>query len=235
MADLSIDGAQAALSAAMSQSPDDPLGTPEDPPAPDLPSSAISFVEQALRDRPELAARNADLAREQAALRLAEKGYLPDFELSVGRFVNHDAPNGFGAMASMTIPLAWKSKYDAGVAEASARITSAEADRRRAVDEVRRDVQQAYLRARTALVSHDLFGATHIPHAEEALRVTQSAYATGKTDLTALVETMRNVERVHVEHLTATAEFEEAYADLERAVGRELPRPAAATMESRHE
>jgi len=87
MADLSIDGAQAALSAAMSQSPDDPLGMPEDPPAPDLPSSAIGFVERALRDRPELAAHDADLAREQAALRLAEKGYLPDFELSVGAWI----------------------------------------------------------------------------------------------------------------------------------------------------
>jgi outer membrane protein TolC len=127
----------------------------------------------------------------------------------------------------VTVPLAWKGKYDAGVAEANARVLAAEADRRRTVDDVRRDVEQAYARARTALVQHDLFGGTHVPHAEQALRVTEAAYVAGETDLGSMLETVRNVERVHLEHLMATADFEKAYADLERAVGAELPRPTS--------
>jgi cobalt-zinc-cadmium efflux system outer membrane protein len=226
-AELAIDDAAAGLNAVMSEPPDAALGVPDDPPAPALPPSASELIERALQERPEVAARDATVARESTGERLAEKGLLPDFEVSVGRFVNHDASNGFGAMASMTVPLAWKGKYDAGVAEAKARVLSAEADRRRTTDGIRRDVQQAYLRAKTALVQHDLFAGTHLPHAEQALHVTEAAYVTGESDLTTLLETVRNIERVHLEHVMAAADFEKAYADLERAVGAELPRPAA--------
>ncbi len=226
-AELAIDEAGALLNAVMSQPGDTALGLPEDPPPPSLPPTPATLVEQALRQRPEVAARDAAIARDTTATRLAERGYLPDFEVSVGRFLNHDEPNGFGAMASMTVPLAWKGKYDAGVAEANARVLAAEADRRRTVDDVRRDVEQAYAHARTALVQHDLFGGTHVPHAEQALRVTEAAYVAGETDLGAMLETVRNVERVHLEHVMATADFEKAYADLERAVGAEIPRPTS--------
>ena len=231
-AELAIEDAAAGLNAVMSEPPDAPLGMPEDPAPPALPPAPSELIERALRDRPEVAARDAAVARETTGERLAGKGLLPDFEVSVGRFVNNDASNGFGAMASMTVPLAWKGKYDAGVAEAKARVLSAEADRRRATDGIRRDVQQAYLRAKTALVQHDLFAGTHLPHAEQALHVTEAAYVAGDTDLTTLLETVRNLQRVHLEHVMATAEFEKDYADLERAVGADLPRPAAshATM-----
>jgi outer membrane protein TolC len=75
-----------------------------------------------------------------------------------------------------------------------------------------------------ALVLHDLFAGSHVPHAEQALHVTEAAYVAGTDDLTSLLETVRNVERVHLEHVGAAADFEKAYADLERAVGSDLPR-----------
>src|SRR5262249_18076163 len=52
----------------------------------------------------------------------------------------------------------------------------------------------------------------------------ESAYQTGGIDWLALIDTARTLESVHVEHIEAQAEFEKAYADLERAVGTELPR-----------
>lgn len=223
--ELGIDEARAGLRAVMSDA-DAALGTPEDPADPALPTSADALVARAIADRPEVAARDAAVARETTGERLAEKNYLPDFEVSVGRFLNADTPNGFGAMASMTVPIAWKGKYDAGVAEAKARIISAEADRRVTTDAIRRDVEQAFVRARMALVQHDLFAGSHVPHAEQALRVTEAAYVAGTDDLTSLLETVRNVERVHLEHVNAAADFEKAYADLERAVGADLPRSA---------
>jgi len=232
-AELAIEEARATLRAVMS-APGTELGVPVDPPRPALPASVADLIERAFHERPELAAKDAAIARETTGVRLAQKGYLPDFEVSVGRFLNHDNPNGFGAMASMTVPLAWKSKYDAGVAEANARTMAAEADRRKAIDDVRRDVEQAYVRAKTALVLHDLFAGTHVPHAEQALRVTEAAYVTGGSDLTALLETARNAERVHLEHVGAAADFERAYADLERAVGTDLPR-AATTKRGGHD
>jgi len=49
-----------------------------------------------------------------------------------------------------------------------------------------------------------------------------------------LFATVREVQRVHLEHVTARADFEKAYADLERAVGADLPRRTSGTHGKDH-
>ncbi|MGH7895123.1 MAG: TolC family protein [Candidatus Binatia bacterium] len=220
---LALDAERAELNALLSRPPEGPLGTPEDPVFTDVWVPLDALVDLAVAHRPELVAQAAAIARDEKGVRLAEKGYLPDFEVSVGRFVNSGTPNGFGAMASMTIPLAYKSKYDAGVSAASARLATAEAERRRVLDAVRREVQQALVRVRTYRLQRDLFTTTHIPQTEQALRVTESAYQTGSVDFLALVDTVRMIESVHLEHIDAERELGKAWADLERALGTDVP------------
>jgi outer membrane protein TolC len=220
---IAIDTARAELNALLSRAPDDPLGTPEDPAFGDVTEPLDALVDLAIAHRPEVTAQAAGVARETTAVRLAEKGYLPDFEVSVGRFVNHGTSDGFGAMASMTIPLAYRSKYEAGVSAASARLATAEADRRRILDGVRRDVQQALLRVRTARLQRDILTTTHLPQAEQAVHVTESAYQAGSVDFLALVDTIRMIESVHLEHIDAEVDLGKAWADLERALGTEIP------------
>jgi cobalt-zinc-cadmium efflux system outer membrane protein len=220
---LRVDSARAGLNVLLSRSPDDPLGVPEDAPRPRLDESPEALMKVAVESRPELAAQRAAIAREEAAVRLARRDYYPDFELSVGRFINPGRRDGFGAMAAVSIPIAYKWKYDAAVAEASGRLGSAQAELRRMVDRVRGEVKEAYLRAQAALLQRNLFVTTHIPQAEQSLRVAESAYGTGAIDFLSLIDTARTVESVHVEHIEAEADFGRASADLERAAGRELP------------
>jgi cobalt-zinc-cadmium efflux system outer membrane protein len=221
---LEIEAARAELNFLLSRAPDGPLGRPMDPPRPSLPPSAAALSEDALAMRPELGAQKAAIAREETAEELAHKNYYPDFELSFGRFVNYGENDGFGAMASVTLPFANLSKYDAGVEEARAKLASARSERRRLEDRARRDVQQAFLKARRALLEYELFSTTHIPQAEQALRVAEGAYEAGEMGFLDLVDTLRRIESVHLEHVSAQADFERAYAELERMVGRELPR-----------
>ncbi len=216
---LVIDAARAELNALLSREPDDPLGDPDPPPVPRLAATPVAWMARALKQRPELAAQTAVLAREDSSVRLAEMNYLPDFEFTVGRFFNYDRNDGFGAIASVTLPFVYRSKYAAGIAEANARVAAAQADQRKLSDRIRREVTQSFVRARTALLQRELFVTTHIPQAEQALRVTESAYQTGTVDFLALVDTARSIEMAHVEHLQAEADFQKAYADLERAAG----------------
>jgi cobalt-zinc-cadmium efflux system outer membrane protein len=220
---LEVDAARTELDVLLSRDPDAPLGDPEDPPSPRLPESADELVRIAIETRPELAAQAAAIARETTGVRIARRSSYPDFEVAVSRFVNPGARDGFGAMAAVTLPIAWRRKYAAAVNEASARVASAESERRRVEDRVRGDVKQAYLRVRAALLRRDLLVSTHVPQAEQSLRVAESGYETGAVDFLALVDTARTIESVHVEHVEAEAEFQRAYADLERAVGRDLP------------
>jgi len=135
------------------------------------------------------------------------------------------AGNGFGALASVTLPIAQLGKYDAGVSEANAKLSGQKAELRRTEDRIRREVAQAFVRAETSLSQYELFTTTHIPQAEQALAVTESGYQTGAVDFLSLIDSLRQIEMVHTEHIEAQVEFEKAYADLARAVGRELPRP----------
>jgi cobalt-zinc-cadmium efflux system outer membrane protein len=226
---LALESARAELNALLSRAPEDPLGRPEDPAPPRLTADPTALVAHALASRPELGAQRAVVAREDDAVRLARLDYLPDFEASAGRFVNHDAPDGFGAMLSLSIPLAYKAKYDAALAEARARRAEAEAELRRLEDAVRREVRQAYLRVRTAVEQHELYRNLHLPQAEQTLAATENAYATNQVDFLSLLDSVRTIESTHLEHVRAAADFERAYADLERAVGVELARNDAAT------
>jgi outer membrane protein TolC len=221
---LAIQSEAAALNALLSRAPDAPLGAPEDPPVPQLERTADGLVELALARRPELAARGAAIARDETGVRLARRERLPDFEVAGSRFINYGSRDGFGAFVSVTIPLAQKGRYDAAVSEAEARLAAARADRRRLEDTIRRDVTQAFLRARSALDRRTLHVTTHIPQTEQALRVTEGGYQAGRIDFGTLTETARALEDVHLEHLEAEADFEKAWAELERAVGTSLER-----------
>jgi outer membrane protein TolC len=184
------------------------------------------LTELALRQRPELVAAQTGVIREAQRVRLARLDYLPDFEFTVGRFFNAGQRDGLGATASISLPFAYKYKYDAGFAEAEARLGSAKADLRRLENRVRKEVAAAFLSAKSALLQHELFVTTHIPQAEQALKASEIAYTTGKVDFLSLVDSVRAIESIHLEHIEASTEFEKAYADLERAVGKELTRSA---------
>ena len=221
---LAIDASRAELNALLSRDADEPLGIPELGGAPRLDVRPDTLVASALAVRPEVREQEAAIAREETAVRLARRDYFPDFEVNVGRFLNPGQRDGFGAMAAVSIPLAYKWKYDAALDEARARLTAAQADLRRVQDRVRRDVQQAFLRAQSALLRRNLFVTTHIPQAEQSMRIAESGYESGSVDFLTLTDTARTLESLHVEHVNAEAELQKASADLDRAVGEEVPR-----------
>jgi outer membrane protein TolC len=182
------------------------------------------LVELTLNNRPEIRARSVAVDRDSTALTLAQRAYFPDFEVHIGRFVNAGRRDGIGVVFSATIPLAYREKYDAGVAEASAQLSASKADLRAAQDTALVEVKSALVRAQTAGELVNLFTQTHIPQAEQALASSQISYQTGEVDFFTVIDSLRVVEQVHLEHIAAAADFEKAYADLERAVGQPLPR-----------
>jgi cobalt-zinc-cadmium efflux system outer membrane protein len=224
---LALHKAQARLNALLSRPPEAPLGIPQDPPPPVVAYSMADLENLTLQNRPELIGQTRVVERENLALALASKAYYPDFEVSVSRFVNFGQRDGFGLVVSASIPLAFKYKYDAGVEEAVANRQTAQSELRRLHDLALFEVKQALVEAQTALEQLTLFLYTHIPQAEQALAASQIGYQTGNLDFLSLIDSVRAVEQVHLEHLIAAANFEKAWAELERAVGQALPRREA--------
>jgi outer membrane protein, heavy metal efflux system len=221
---LRLGEVSAMLNRLLSRPPEAPLGVPQDAPTPVVRQTLAELAELALQTRPEIAAKAVTINRNSAALALAQKAYLPDFEVTAERFFNGGRSDGFGVIVSVTIPLAYRQKYDAGVAEARAQLDAGKAELRAAQDIALAQVKGALARAQTAIALVNLFTQTHIPQAEQALDSSRISYQTGKVDFLSLIDSLRVVEQVHLEHLAATADFEKAYAELERAVGQALPR-----------
>jgi outer membrane protein TolC len=216
---LARDSARAELNALLGRSPNEPLGLPEDPSTPKLVQTEEDLGAIALKNRPEVSAKAALVERERDKLSIAKLDYLPDFEVSVSRFVNYQSRDGFGAMASVSLPFVNKRKYDAELDGARAAVASAEADYRQITNRVAREVRQAFLRARAALLQRELLVHTHVPLAEQTLGASEIGYQTGKVDFLTLLDSFRAVESVHLEHVAAEAEMARAFADLELAVG----------------
>lgn len=221
---LRLKKAQARLNMLLSRPLEARLGIPQDPPPPVIPYSLADLKSLTLENRPELIGQTRVIEKEALALALARKAYYPDFEASVGRFMNFGQRDGFGFVFSATIPLAFKDKYDAGVEEAVANRQAAQSELQQLQDLAFFEVQQALLEAQTNLEQLNLFLYTHIPQAEQALSSAQIGYQTGTLDFLSLIDSVRAIEQIHIEHIMAAANFEKAWADLERAVGQELPR-----------
>ncbi|MEO8605036.1 MAG: TolC family protein [bacterium] len=216
---LAIDAERAELNALLSRTPDAPLGDLEAPAVRRIEQPLATLIERALTARPELAAQRAMIGGANSGVELAELGTWPDFEVSVGRFINYGRADGFGAMATVSLPFVQYDKYRAAVGEAQARVAGAESGLRRLQDGVRRDVARAYSQANTAALSYDLARSTHVPHAEQAVRVSEAAYSSGTENFASLLDALRTVQETHLDHAEAAAAYLRAVADLERAVG----------------
>lgn len=221
---LKVEQMRARLNRFLGRPPEAFLGAPQDAPLPVLTHTLAELMELALQTRPEIAAQAVAIRRHTAALALARKAYYPDFEVYAERFFNTSRKDGVGVIFSATIPLAYREKYDAGVAEATARLSASKADLRAAQDIALAEVKEALARAQTAVALVNLFTQTHLPQAEQALESSRISYQTGKVDFLSLIDSLRAIEQVHIEHIAAATDFEKAYADLERAVGQPLPR-----------
>lgn len=224
---LGLSKAHAQLNALLSRPSEARLGRPQDPPPAAATYSMADLEPLTLKNRPQLISQARAVEKETLALRLARTAYYPDFEVSVSRFFNSGQRDGFGFGVSASIPLAFKYKYDAGVEEAIANQQTAQSELRRLQDLALFEVKQALVEAQTAREQLNLFRHTHIPLVEQALAASQLGYQTGTIDFLSLVDSVRAVEQIHLEHFMAATNFEKAWAELERAVGQELPREEA--------
>ena len=197
---------------------------------PDIIPSLLELERVALESRPELAAASAAVHQEEAKKKLAEKGYSPDYNLSVGYMLMPDGAryrNTYMAELSVTLPWLNRGLHDAEIAESQAQISEeqAEYDYQRSV--AFQEIQDALVRARSAKRLVDLYRDTLRPQAEASLKSAVSAYQTDRTDFLNLLDSQNTTLDVELAYYRFASELESSLADLERATGAPLNRQAA--------
>src|SRR5258705_5244601 len=139
------------------------------------------------------------------------------------------------ASVGVTWPSApWsRGALDAKKAEAVAEIESARARQQTVANTIRLSVQQAYVRAVSAAARASLIQTTVIPQSQQVLEVSRVAYQSDRGDIVGLVEQQHGLLETQLDYFRALAAVAEARADLEYAVGDELPTAPATAVEGK--
>ena len=224
-----LETAKARLNLFLGRAPQSPLGMPIEPAGPDGNKAWPALDElhrMAIQNRPELRALDFEITRAQTATALAQKQLYPDFNVSIERYQNFDARDGFGGGVTMSLPFAFwtRPKYEAGIREAASNVDSARAAFQALQNQILFEVKDLLARIEAAEKMGALYKTTILPQAQQTLESARIGYRTGKAEFLTLLDAERAIKDFQLAYYRALTETEQRTAELERAVGADLSR-----------
>jgi cobalt-zinc-cadmium efflux system outer membrane protein len=213
-------------------------------PNPELPAPASlalsDLTARALKIRSDLGAARAVERQSTAELELARAEGVPDLTASATYTQDSDTTDGLFAVTSsgqpapivdndkrisvgVSIPLFWRGRNRGNTDAAMARATGTRLHREYLESAVPRDVEAAYARWTAARDTVSVFRQGVIDQADQNLVVMREAYTLGQLRLLDVLNEQRRLIETRLAHIDAETELAQAAADLERAVGMDLP------------
>jgi outer membrane protein, heavy metal efflux system len=224
--------AAARLNVLLARAPDAPIGPLTEPTELTLIPVPTELQRLALEHQPELQRAHVEIERAEAELASAKQAYKPDFTVQGGYLLMPNQTDAWLARVGVTWPRApWsRDKISAHITEQIAASETAKARERAMQNMVRLAVQEAYIRAKSAQERAALLRTTILPQAQQTLDVSRIGYQTDKVDFQAVMDNQRTLLDAQLGYVRALSEFEQATADLERAVGADLPEGTTASV-----
>jgi outer membrane protein, heavy metal efflux system len=213
----------ARINTLLGRRPDVPL-----PPAPRqlAPVGAVPPAEQleqsALAARPDLAALQARVESEQAAVTLACKQADPDVEI-FGRYDTFWQPSSQADLrgqigVSLNLPV-YHGKLNAAANEAMFRLNQRKAEYEQRVLDIQYEIRSASERLTESQKTVRLYALRILPAAEQNVAVARSNYDVGKTTFLGLAQAQRQLIELREKQQDAVFEEHRRFAELERTLG----------------
>ena len=217
--------ATARLNVLLARAPEAPIGKLREPTEQTLLPAPAELQRLAIEHQPELRRAHLEIERAEAELASAKQEYKPDVTVQGGYMLLPGQTDAWLGRVGVTWPRApWsRDKIRAHIAEQIAASETAKARERAMQNMVRLAVQEAYVHAKSAQERAALLRTTIVPQAQQTLDVSRLAYQTDRVDFEAVIDNQRTLLDAQLAYVRALSEFEQAAADLERAVGADLP------------
>lgn len=217
--------AQSRLNVLMDRDAFAPIGRPDELGPPPPPSSVANLRAAVMAHRPEIEIARAQFEAEKARLQLAHRAWIPDPAISAqGQRYNDtgQALSEVGVGVSVSIPWTNYRKYSAGVREANANLSAAQAAVERSETEAIGALRDALQKAETAHHHLELFRDKLVPQARATFEASQLGYESGKATFGEWIAAQRGLRDLEAEAREHIADYQIALAELEAVVGADL-------------
>ncbi len=211
--------AAARLNAALGRAATAPIAVPDS-----LSMTALDLDEEGLKVRlqaanPMLQMRQVQAQAQSLGVELAGKQFYPDLTVSLDYIhIGERGENPLMAMASINLPL-WRSSYEA---EQRAAKLNHQAALQGVADEENRlaaELELALYKQRDAQSRSALYQDSLLPKAEQALNVTQRAFAADRSDFLAVIDAQRTLLEFQLAFERARTDQALHWAEIEKLVG----------------
>lgn len=220
--------AEVKLNSVMYRPPRTSIRLPAELTLPESPAAFAAVEEMALASRPELKGAEEEIQRSERLYELAQRNRkFPDFMLGWDymRMPTEMKKDRYAAMVAFSIPFSpWtvgKRNYE--VEESLAEIRAAKAGREMMRVTALREAGEAQAKFISARRSLDLYKEAILSQSELTFRSALAAYQSGRVEFVTLLEAQRALREARMGYFKAQASVLQSLAELERAVGQELP------------
>ena len=223
-------GARYALNNLLHRPPGDSLPPPPaDIALPPPPGDLAPLVAHALETRPEIESDRATVESLRSELRLAHAYRLPGLTLQAGYDRSHDSPEQWVSVgASVNLPLNF-GRLRAHEEDLAAQVRQGESKLAATRDRVAMEVADAEQRVHESYHELELLQGSVIPANEQALQAVRANYSAGRTEFASVLTAERSLAEARLSYFRALSEYQEARADLDRALGDTPPLPSEVT------
>jgi cobalt-zinc-cadmium efflux system outer membrane protein len=158
----------------------------------------------------------------QDSVKLAQKAYVPDYNVAYTYEQRPDMPDMHGVMVGINIPVFFRSKQREGVIEASHDLNASRRDFDDRLTEANFEIKQQYLAATASRDLMNLYSKAIVPQSSLALESSMAAYEVGKVDFLSMLDNFVYVLDYEVSYYQELSDYETALARIEPLVNTDL-------------
>ncbi len=209
---------------------DSPLGKPEEVKKSELNLSLDELYKLTKSESPLLRAKRNLIEKSNQALKLATKGYLPDFVAEFdwfdrGKFTNEGPfADMWQVKVGFIVPLYFWRKERFGVEEAVSQLREAREEYNNTTLNLTFTLKDKYIAVKTSEKLLDLYSKGIIPQANLSLNSAIASYEVGNVNFLTLLDSITALFNFELAYYTQLTEYEKALARIEEITGVELTR-----------
>src|SRR6266571_2679335 len=187
-----------------------------------LPYAAGDLLQHARQQNPDIRSKQASIRQQETQVELAHRNFRPDLNVAYMYQHTNDQTHDY-YMATFGIRLPNRGRQKAELAEAEENQERARRDMDAESQRVLSEVQQQYVRAKTAEEQLKIYSDGLVPQSQATFRSALSAYQSNRQDFQTLLSSFLDVLNVDLEYRSELVEHESALAELERLTGVDVP------------